>query len=341
MMDRRPKVAYVGGWTGKSNLGDEALLPAMQRLFSELALFPFAGGRLSRMALRTLPGLKYGIFGGGTLIGQKGLWLEIAKEFLAQSKQMVMFGTGVEEPSFWPGDPGIEAWKCVLDRCDFLGVRGPISAEMLRQFGHDRVRVVGDPVLAFACDEINHVPNARTLGLNFGTADTRVFGGNETRVKDELVKLATIARQEGWSVEWFVVWPKDLPPTLQAAKESQTEAVIHTLYHDHEAFIQRARPLSVFVGMKLHATLLATCALTPSLMIEYRPKCRDYMQSIGQDAATIRTDHFRAKTAWEIISHWNTRRTETAQNLATGIHALRTEQQRAAKALMTQLTASR
>jgi polysaccharide pyruvyl transferase WcaK-like protein len=330
MIDYRPKFAYVGGWTGKKNLGDEALLPAVQTLFPQLALFHFVGGRIARTALRSMPGLKCGILAGGTVIGLKGVCLEIAQEFLAHKKSMVLFGTGVEDPEFWPGIYDFEAWKPVLDRCTFLGVRGPISAEALRRLGYSNVRVVGDPVLAFARSEINRNPVPRSLGLNLGTADGRVFGGNEACIAGEMVKLAQKARREGWTVEWFVVWPKDLPPTLQAAAESQTGAIVHTLYHDYEEFIERARRLSTFVGMKLHATVLATCALTPSLMVEYRPKCRDYMQSIGQDAATIRADQFRAEPAWEIVRNWNERREETSLALAAGLQRMRMEQQRLA-----------
>jgi len=333
-MDRRPKAAYVGGWTGKQNLGDEALRPAVERLFPQLSLFQFHGGRLARSALRAIPTLKCGVLGGGTLIGQKGHWLEIAQEFLAQRKSLMLFGTGIEEPDFWPGEPALEAWKPVLDRCTFLGVRGPISANALRRLGYGNAVIVGDPVLAFAREAINENPIPRSVGINVGTADGRLFGSDERRIISEMSRFARIARKAGWTVEWFVVWPKDLAATLQAANESGTNQIVHTIYQDYEYFIARARRLSTFVGMKLHATLLATCALTPSLMVEYRPKCRDYMQSIGQDEATIRTDRFTAETAWETILQWNDQRGEVARTLAAGVRTMCLDQQRSAGLLL-------
>lgn len=330
--DSRPTVAYVGGWLGKSNLGDEALVPAMQELFPQFALYPFAGGRLARAALFGLPGIKAGILAGGTLIAQKAYWLEIAEQFLARSKRMIVFGTGVEDPEFWPGETTLETWRPVLERCSFLGVRGPISAEALRQAGFSAVEMVGDPVVAFAQDEICRDPAERRLGLNIGTADGRVHGG-EQRLTDEIVRLARIARGEGWTVEWFVVWPKDLAPTLRAASLSQTAGAVHLVYRDHRAFIDRARRLTLFAGMKLHATVLATCALTPSLMIEYRPKCRDYMESIGQGAANVRADRFRAAAAWDTLLEWSARREQQAEILAQGIRRLRLHQQHLARAV--------
>ena len=44
--DRRQRVAYVGGWRGHGNLGDEALFVAMQGLFERFLLVPFDGGDL-------------------------------------------------------------------------------------------------------------------------------------------------------------------------------------------------------------------------------------------------------------------------------------------------------
>jgi polysaccharide pyruvyl transferase WcaK-like protein len=88
--------------------------------------------------------------------------------------------------------------------------------------------------------------------------------------------------------------------------------------------------------MKLHATVLATCALTPSIMLEYRPKCRDYMQSIGQDRFTFKTDSLRAGEIWEIVREWGRDRLSAAASLAEAIHS-RQEKQRAAAERVTGL----
>jgi polysaccharide pyruvyl transferase WcaK-like protein len=91
--------------------------------------------------------------------------------------------------------------------------------------------------------------------------------------------------------------------------------------------------------MKLHATVLATCALTPSIMLEYRPKCRDYMESIGQGRFTFKTSDFRAGELWEIVEEWNRRRPAAAAALASLIHA-RKASQHAAAARTTELLKS-
>lgn len=228
----------------------------------------------------------------------------------------------------------------LLQRCRFIGVRGHTSAELLAESGMDQVEVVGDPVLAFASGDINPSPIPNTIGLNIGTSDGRIWG-NEERVCDEAASLARIAKKAGWSVKWFVVWPKDLEITLRAALSSDTAGEIHIICDDRKDFMERVRPLSAFVGMKLHATVLATCALTPSIMLEYRPKCRDYMRSIGQETLTFRTDTFRAEEIWEIVRFWNSHHHEAALTLSEGIRPLQEKQRAFARKVATHLAANR
>jgi len=335
-MDRRPKVAYVGGWIGKHNLGDEALFDAFRYLFPKLSFLHFDGGRISTRLAKYNSFFRSGFMGGGTLIGGKTGILTVANKFLEDIPDLVIFGTGVETASFWPGESALSDWIPLLQRCRFIGVRGPTSAELLADCGMEQVEIVGDPVLAFATGDINTTAIPNSIGLNIGTSDGRLWG-DEERVCDEVARLALIAKKAGWSVEWFVVWPKDLAITYKAAQRSDTASKIHLAFDDYRVFIKKVRPLTAFVGMKLHATVLATCALTPSVMLEYRPKCRDYMRSIGQEASTFRTDTFIAEEIWEIVSFWNFHHDEAANKLLEGIHLLQKKQRLFAEKVTSQV----
>jgi polysaccharide pyruvyl transferase WcaK-like protein len=158
--------------------------------------------------------------------------------------------------------------------------------------------------------------------------------GDEDRVLDEYVKLATYAKEAEWLVKWFVVYPPDLSITEKAADLSGTGEEIHKVYSDINRYLELVRPLSTFVGMKLHATALATCTYVPSVMLEYRPKCRDYMQSIGQDNVTIRTDRVKAEEVWEIVSAWNSQRQTASKALYNAVKPLSEAQQSKARQLM-------
>jgi polysaccharide pyruvyl transferase WcaK-like protein len=139
-------------------------------------------------------------------------------------------------------------------------------------------------------------------------------------------------------VKWFVVWPGDLDITLYAAKTSGTSSEILPIYDDPQLYLHEVRSVSTFVGMKLHAVALATCAYVPSVMLEYRPKCRDYMTSIGCEDATIRTDSFCADRVWETVSSWDSRRCEASRALFDSISPIRKKQSAKAKEIQELLT---
>jgi polysaccharide pyruvyl transferase WcaK-like protein len=225
----------------------------------------------------------------------------------------------------------MDRWRTLLNKCDYVGVRGPISATLLRNAGVENVDVVGDPVIALAESEPARPVESGSLGINIGYCSGQLWGENEPRLCEEYVRLAQTAKRNGYRVEWFVVWPGDLPVTRLAAAQSGTDEVIHEVYHDPSAYLTTVRHMSFFVGMKLHATLLATCAYVPSVMVEYRPKCRDYMASIGQADATVRTDEFRAALVWEMLSAWEKHREEIIRTLWRQVSDLKFKQSAAAR----------
>jgi polysaccharide pyruvyl transferase WcaK-like protein len=72
----------------------------------------------------------------------------------------------------------------------------------------------------------------------------------------------------------------------------------------------------------------------PSIMLEYRSKCRDYMMSIGQEDVTIRTDHFEGENVWEMIQTLSSQRQRISELLYHAIKPLRQKQFRRAEELM-------
>ncbi len=319
---RRLNAAYVGGWLGSQNLGDEALLPAYRMLFPDLQLTPYLEGRLPSLLWRLTPRRIGGILAGGTLIAQKATWLDTARAWQRSDSPLAVFGTGVADTAFWPGGAPLQEWMPVLSRCCGIWVRGPLSAAALRNAGIPDVKVCGDPVLAFARKEPPaRPPGPPTLGLNIGVRDLRMWGDHDT-VRDVAIHIAQTARNDGWIVEWFSVTPRDTPIVRSAAEASQCPAV-HCVYRDPFRFIELAGRLTAFVGMKLHATLLATCAAVPSIMLEYDPKCRDYMESISHGHATHRTDSLDAAAIWRQLAPWHASRESAVARLQAAVLEMR------------------
>ncbi|MHC4212020.1 MAG: polysaccharide pyruvyl transferase family protein [Planctomycetota bacterium] len=339
MQGKPPRVAYVAGWRGNQNLGDEVLYESMKELFYRCSFIEYTGGHAQYLPARIFPIVQYAVLAGGTLINHLKMWRDVASECIKICPNFFVFGAGVRHPSFWVNRAGwinsLDLWKPVLQRCKYVGVRGPMSAELLTDIGVKGVEVIGDPVLVYAKDvfedDTSGIPNS--IGLNIGQSYGNIWGSEE-EVYTEYVKLAMILKKNGWKVKWFVVWPDDLAITQKAANISGTTDYIYEVYEDHNEYLRLVRPLSVFVGMKLHSVVLSTCAYVPSIMLEYRPKCRDFMKSIGQDAWTFRTDEFRAEEVWEIAVDWNFRRKEVSKALFDSIEPLKNKQHKKAEQLM-------
>ena len=148
-----------------------------------------------------------------------------------------------------------------------------------------------------------------------------------------IVRLITIRLREYTISEWLEVGKRG---------EGVTAGFDRYIYgtKDFDEYLELVRPLSTFVGMKLHATALATCAYVPSVMVEYRPKCRDFMQAIGQDEATIRSDVFEAEQVWETVSAWNSNRPPAAGALYNAIGTLSKAQRARAREIIQTITRS-
>lgn len=331
LSSRPPRIAYVAGWNRHHNLGDEALYAALKLLFCPADFVDYPKGLETKLFLRSADAA---LLAGGTLIGGKVSTVEKAAHCFKICRRSVVFGTGVDNPNFWIERFGVsdwqnckKQWKKVLQKSEYVGVRGPLSAEILVDLGLSKVEVIGDPVLAFARTELpsKNSWQADTIGFNIGETKGYMWG-DQNQLCAQYIKLAMLARKAGFRIKWFVVWPRDLPITLQAAGSSNTTDDIYKIYEDYNTYLDLVKSVSIFVGMKLHSVALAMCNYVPSLMLEYRPKCRDFMKSIGQDEATIRTDSVRAEGVWEIVRAWAEQRQKISESLFRAITPIREHQ---------------
>jgi len=68
---------------------------------------------------------------------------------------------------------------------------------------------------------------------------------------------------------------------------------------DLNATLDALEKQDVFVGEKLHSVIFANCVYTPSIMLEYRTKCRDFMVSINRQEWISRTDDLDVNLVFE------------------------------------------
>ncbi|MCD6327436.1 polysaccharide pyruvyl transferase family protein [bacterium] len=318
----RKRIAYIG-WQGHENLGDEMLYEAHKRLFPDYHVLPFVSLSKKRRDLHRRIArrdvFQAGCLGGGTLINRaKGYEYKLAR-LLAECSPVFCLGTGVANPEFWEGRDGwgadLRAWIGLLKQCRFVGVRGPMSADLLKQAGLQDVEVVGDSALVLARDSYKTNGETKTLGINIGTSRGNVWGSEE----DMLQKMAQIsikALADGWHILYLCVWPIDYDITVRLAELTGiTDPKIHMITNDTEQALDLCERCTVFIGMKLHAVVCAICAGVPSIMIEYRPKCRDFMASLDMEEFNVRSDSLNPAELMDMIQLIRSKRTSIQEKM--------------------------
>lgn len=296
---------YIG-WIGKNNLGDEVLFHAVKELFPAIH---FREQVFIGKSLKLLPDrVKYIFLGGGTLIGNQ-VYLDHIIELgnVFPNAKKIAFGTGVRNPIYWNEiKPSLKRWAKALDSFDFVGVRGQRSYDILREYGvAANVNIIGDPALLFCEDSITAKKKNKVLGLNIGKTGFNdmgeLWGHNEPQFIETMVHITNTLIQKGWEIKLFPVWEKDIPLVEAFAQRLSKTPYILRNFMSREQFMAELHDVDVFVGEKLHSVILACCTYTPSIMLEYRPKCLDFMESVNLGHNTIRTDCVTEKNLIDLI----------------------------------------
>lgn len=313
---------HYTGWIGHGNLGDELLLQATQALFEPRRVV--CPPSISLPVIRNLIEKKHhqlAILGGGTQIGDLSP-VKRFREVLARSEKGIVLGAGVT-PSISGPIPGwLCAWGEVLRSLTYVGVRGLESAATLRRVDV-QAEVLGDPVCYFAKPGDYWQPQGRKIGVNVGHSNGHVYGSEE-RFQQVMVDTVSSLIKEGFEIEFFCVWLDDIAVTQSVAARCGIERpTIHETYYRAEDFQERVKFMNAFIGIKLHAVALATCTNVPSIMIEYRPKCLEYMKSIDAEQYCLRSDQVETKSLREMLDEVWSERSSISKRLCTSTNDLR------------------
>ncbi len=298
---RKPLASYIG-WTGQGNLGDEILLDAHKRLFPELAIVPYRPDVTIRALAgvsRHRPGFAIGFLGGGTLINQSPTWLRRIVALQHRGMPVYCLGAGVTPHDFRLSfeDTKLSDWVPVLESMEFVGVRGPHSQLLLANAGFN-AEITGDPALSLAPQFSPPPADMRIIGINVGISHKTILWDGSDNFLSEIVALITSLLSEGREVRLLPVCADDVLSNLRiASRVDNPLCTVRVAHQSLDAYNAELMECGVFMGQKLHATVLATLLRIPSLMMEYQPKCRDYMASIGMEKYVIKTSEFTADWA--------------------------------------------
>jgi len=272
-----PRLArYVGYTKDTENHGDEALVWIIRDLLAP------------EIEVTCEPGAcDIALLGGGTLINQSAWLIDFFGKTLDAAGSGCVFGTGVGDQAFW-GDH-FDRWVPLLDRCDFVGVRGPDSERALREHGVGSVSVVGDPYLALA-PPVERRPVPKRLGVNLGVTNDSLWGTTDRDLFEFAAEVLRSLREAGWRFIWVSVWSRDLPEIRGLRETFGPDAgpVYDARFQGLET-LSAVAGCDLFLGEKLHANAMAAVAGVPFVSLEYQPKVRDFAASVGMDPWLVST----------------------------------------------------
>jgi GT2 family glycosyltransferase len=289
--DGPPGVRYVG-WVGKDNLGDEAMLEATRRLLSW-------GEVQARGEAKDLL-----LLGGGTLIN-RNQYLRWLLERDSPRIERAVLGTGVASPDFWGLTEETSEWLRWLGTCAYVGVRGPRSAQTLSDWGFKgEIEICGDPALAL--EPQGSFEGSGPIVVAPAWTNGELWGGSDQKVYEELASSITRWEKEGRTVTLMSCHPSDDRPILTIKEMLPASRVeYHAGYVDVTETLELVARSSVVVGERLHACVLAAAAGRPFVAVEYRPKVRDFTESVAMDDYLIRSDELSAGRLVELVSDLN------------------------------------
>jgi polysaccharide pyruvyl transferase WcaK-like protein len=326
-----PGVTPVGylGFAGRGNAGDDAILLGHERALAplRLGLLPLEreGQTFSVLSrVRRRPLFRGVLVGGGTLLGRSPWRRRLERALAAQSGPLAITGAGVEDPEFigtrsHTNRDELARWAEVLQGAAHLTVRGPRSAELLREVGIE-APVVSDTALLLAPDRVQvERVRPRLLGVNVADPEDQ-YAGTGSRASDACVAALRTLIASGWAVRLLAFDRKDLVVAEELRNALDGRAEVRR-FAELDALLDAIAECDVLIGQRLHSVVLAAAVAVPALAIDYRPKCRDFQLSIGRGEWSVSTLDISAQRILDDVSALHEHREQHAQEIHT--HVLR------------------
>lgn len=275
------KIGLIHG--GEGNLGDDAMAEAARKALPDFELIRFMHPKqeikLSRLKLSGNQYFKSAVLGGGTLICPT--WSKEVEAALRQDLPVWSLGTGVGSSGFDHADEvDLREWKPLLADFKRIGLRGPRSKAALTSLGLSNVEVIGDLALSLAKAELAPLPKKPKIAINITTPGGKEYRDSKYAALQELETVLPSFVQKGWEIVPIAMHPCDITPLQNLMNRISQEDTSILSPKDADSFFEIISSCSFTVAVRLHAAVLSCCVGTPPLMLGYRDKCLDFMESM-------------------------------------------------------------
>lgn len=278
------KVGFIDAGGG-GNLGDEIMIEAAQRLYTQVKLCrlvrPNWENLLQEVGLSAKPYFKSAIVGGGTLINMGSSRIKLVQNSLQQGLPLWTLGTGVGSSGLGqPNQVEIKAWKPLLADFRHIGVRGPRSQQLLESLGVRNVEVIGDLALNFARSNCMTPAEQPKFALNLRHIDQNHYNYGENNKLQEIEETLRQLVADGWLPIPIAMDRSDIYPLKNMMHNLSLKHIPISLISSADEFFEVVDTCHFTIGVRLHSVVLSCCAGVPPLMLGYRDKCLDFMQSM-------------------------------------------------------------
>lgn len=306
---KRQTLNYLG-FAGHGNLGDDAILEVYREQWPDWELWPVPV-RKKDVAKSVLKGEflpRRGaplLLGGGTVLGRTIWRHHIARtNKLLNPRFAMLLGAGVEDPEF-VGDKSytsleeLKLWQDIVADFGNVTVRGPRSQEILASVGIP-VSIVGDPALLLGEQNLDENLNESGPILVNLTHGEDQWGGTDLNWVPSVVESLRELQSQGRRIDFVSMEPEDYAWNDEAARALGGTHTHHkpSTTADLVAILREAR---LVIGTRLHTCVLAVAVGVPTVALEYRPKCRDFMASVRADEWCVRVDRIESPALTDLV----------------------------------------
>lgn len=324
--------SYIG-WHGFDNLGDDALFEIFRdqtkphmNVYSKISPGVILHEWLKRRSLKAAASGQYCILGGGTLIN-KSYFLKQLKNWNYRGTRYFSLGTGVADTTFWIDyikHPDFshdlnKQWIDQLGQFERVTVRGPHSQNLLSNTSNKSLipPIVGDLGLLMSRPKLIRREPTKTIGVAVGYTQNILWGKNERAMFQLTTDCIQALLKDNWRVVLLPVNSADNRLSETIAKDLSHSSLSIHFTKSVDRYIELCGKCDVILAGKLHSAVFGACGISPIVMLEYRPKCKDFMSSLQLEHYSLRTDRLKKSLILDSIHEAYQDRTNLQHHIHT------------------------